>query len=94
MNLEMPADPFSIILPSAVGKRYTIIRNEFQGRYRNVIALDLTSPIEPFNLESEFEVAKCAMALAYIAEDLLRRSYDFLLNAKRLGYDTEAVRFG
>ena len=45
MNFEMPADPFSIILPSVVGKRYTVVRDEFQGRYRNVIAhLDLTSP--------------------------------------------------
>lgn len=94
MNLEMPADPFAIILPRVVGKRYTVVRDDLQGRYRNVIAhLDLTSPVEPFNLDSEFEVAKGAMALAYISEDLLRRSYDFLLTAKREGYDVEGIRF-
>jgi hypothetical protein len=94
MNLEMPADPFSIILPNVVGKKYTRVRDELQVRYRNVIAhLELSSPVEPFNLDAEFEVAKSAIALAYIAEDLLRRGYDFLLSIKRSGCDLSALRF-
>ncbi len=94
MNLEMPHDPFGVILPGVVGKRYNRVRDELQDRFRNVIAhLDLESAIEPFNLEAEFEVAKSAMALAYIAEDLLRRGYDFLLSLKKAGYDVESIRF-
>jgi hypothetical protein len=61
---------------------------------RNVIAhLDLDSPVEPFKLEMEFEVAKSAMALAYVAEDLLRRGYDFLVALSELGCDMQSVRF-
>jgi hypothetical protein len=94
MNSEMPTDPFSVVLPSVVGRRYTWVRDTLQSRFRNVIAhLDLASPVEPFNLESEFDVSKCAMALAYISEDLLRRAYDFLLELKRLGCDLDELRF-
>jgi hypothetical protein len=94
MNLTMPSDPFAVILPSVVGRRYTWVRDSLQSKFRNVIAhFDPASPVEPFNLASEFEVSKSAMALAYISYDLLSRSYDFLLELKRRSHDLDAVRF-
>jgi hypothetical protein len=90
----LPHDPFDVIFPAQAGRRYTAIRDALQDRYRNVIAhLDLESPVRPFDIATEGEVASASRAMSFIAHDLLFRTYEHLKVLEAAGVDLGALDF-
>jgi len=88
----VPSDPFDKIAPVYVGKKYTAVRDSLQERYRNVIAhLDLASPLRPFDVGSEADVGGASRVMAYIAHDLLYRTYEYIKALEAAGYDVASL---
>jgi hypothetical protein len=88
----IPSDPFDKVAPDYVGKKYTAVRDSLQERYRNVIAhLDVSSPIRPFDVSSEGDVGAASRVMAYVAHDLLYRTYEYIRALDAAGYGVASL---
>lgn len=90
----VPSDPFEKVAPEFIGTKYTTLRDQLQTQYRNAIAhLDLTSPVLPFSVAAEAEMAKAEKVMAFVAYDLLYRAYEFLKVLQNAGCDVATLSF-
>lgn len=94
LNGIVPFPDFDKIAPQATGKKFTVVRSDYQDKYRNVIAhFDLSSPIQPFSQKAEAEVQVASAVMLFAADTMLKDVHSYINELKHRGCSVETIDF-
>jgi hypothetical protein len=96
LNGIIPSHPFRFIAPNQVGRKFNVIRKEYQSEFRNAIAhFDLGTAPRPFNPPDEDRIEIAEHVIRFIAYDLFGRLVRNLNTLQKAGvaYSTISAVF-